>query len=63
MGLEKIIWTCNVSPGLQLVEVREKEKDSWMIVISPHASDKIKRSGISQANKLKIPYEITVNIK
>ena len=61
--IERIIRTCNVSPGLQLVRVRYKEKDSWVMVISPHASDKIKRSGIRQANKLKIPYEITVNGK
>ncbi len=61
--IEKTIRTCNVSPGLKLVQVREKEKDRWMIVISQHASDKIKRSGIRQANKLKIPYEITVGIE
>ncbi len=55
--IEKIIRICDISEGLQMVAIREKEKASWIMVISPNASDKIRKSGIKQAKKLKIPYE------
>jgi len=60
---EKIIRICNISKGLQMILLGGGKRMHWVMAISPDTTKEIRKSGIRDARKMRIPYETKVYTK